>query len=790
MTEAVGRARFGNSGGGHRLLESLGVPEELLQEIRWHTDLPPHAITTWAPFFAGYRKGDYYIVQRTSPDLDAERSGMVETIVTVHPVVGLGDVSLAELKVPVWASTSSVDRVDRDAVPLGVGACIDLLSSSSVVYWVGEASFDDAVESLWGLMGPTDRANFVFGLLFSPTSIPYPCGDGSIALYLVPDDLRSRFEDPTIIDAKRPPAPSATARTVLSGDTAIAEQLGIVKPSLNQRRLLAVVQDYLNRVESLDADEVRSCAHLLGALTAVADDGLDAKKRIGARLKAISPNAPFAHIRGCRNLPFDRLPGLTLVDIVDLWTNEVFSDLNRLPDLGAAIASLETSAADEFENVLGSSLRATCLAAADNVIEHLHSTIVLGDQRSFSWLVDTTQSSMIDGSLAATVGPDSAAWLHCEARRHAMPETHAAVCPIDDPIEAWEAHLAIVGHTAESRRRLASRCEPRQLVAAALHLGDRDLVERAGAAAMVVPEALEPTRPANRYWRAVLASATERGADPWTWIEAPDAVEPVLSAFLDGETNLVPLVAALSANGAVDVLDFPRRSQVWTAVDEPYRTSLLQRTALAAAMRGDTSTAMESPLIEAVCSSANLRAVAMLDVGRAIDTLATLARSCTAESAVEIARTVSLDSDSQRLGRIIAANRWTEAARFLATEAARRADLRPAADECRHLLSGWDRFMLTFGAGARPTSTELSDGLRDVATTLYPAGPHDGGLWERSGGNPADIPTTGTGRDQWTRAIRAIARGATGAPSMSDLLDTMIGDYEHNEDLRKLRSVL
>ena len=790
MTEAVGWAQFGNSGGGHRLLESSGAPKELLEEIRWHTDLPPQAITTWAPFFAGYRKDDYYIVQRTSPDLDAERPGMVETVVAVHPVAGLGDVSLAELKTPIWTPTSSLGHVDRDAIPPSVGPCIDLLSSRSAVYWIGEASFDSAVESLWYLMGPTDRANLVFGLLFSPTSIPYPCGDGSIALYLVPDDLRSRFEDATIIDAERPPAPGATARAVLSGDTTLAEQLSIAKPSLNQWRMLALAQDYVDRAESLDLDEVRSCAHLLGALTAVADDGLDAKKRIGARLKAISPNAPFAHIRGCRNLPFDRLPGLTLIDIVGLWTSEVFSDPNRLTDLGAAIASLETSAADEFENALGSSLRAECLAVADSVIEHLRAAIVLGDQRSFSWLVDTTQSLMIDGYLAATVGPDSAAWLHAEAHRHAMPETHAAACPNDDPIEAWEAHLAIVGHTAESRGRLASRCEPRQLVEAALHLGDRHLVEFAGAAAMVIPEALEPTRPANRNWRAVLASATERGADPWTWIEARDVVEPVLSAFLDGETNLIPLVAALSANDVVDVLDFPRRSQVWTAVDEPHRTSFLLRTALVATMRGDTSTAMESPLVEAVCSSANLRAAAALDAGRAIDTLEALAQSCTGESAVAIAKAAALNGNSQRFGRIIAANQWTEAARFLAKKATRRADLRPAADECCHLLSGWDRLKLILGAGADPTSTEISDGLLDVATTLYPTGPHDRELWERSGGNPADIPTSGTGREQWTRAIRAIVEGATGAPSMRDLLDTMIGDYERNERLRKLRSVL
>ena len=307
---------------------------------------------------------------------------------------------------------------------------------------------------------------------------------------------------------------------------------------------------------------------------------------------------------------------------------------------------------------------------------------------------------------------------------------------------------------------------------------------------MVVPEALKPARPANPKWRAVLASATEQGANPWIWINAPDAVEPVLRGFLDGETNLIPLVAALSGDDAVDVLDFPGRSQVWTAVDEPYRTSFLKRTALAATMRGDTSTAMELPLIEAVCSSANLRVVAALDMGRAIDTLEAFAQFCTAESAIEIAKAAALDGDSQRFGCIIAANRWTEAARYLAAEVTRRADFRPAADECGRLLSGWDRLMLITGAGARPTRTELSHGLLDVATTLYPTGPHCGGLWERSGGNTADIPTLGTGRDQWTQAIRAITKGSTGAPSAKKLLDTMISDYKRNKKLRKLRRLL
>ena len=790
MTEPVGRARFGNSHGGHRLLESSpGVPEDLLTEIRWCTDLPPHAGATWEPFFAGYRTHDYYIIQHTAPDHAAERPGMVETNVAVYPIADLGGISLAELKMPIGTSTSLVERINPGLVRHGVGACIDYLSSGSAVHWIGQASFDRAVEDLWDLACPTDRACLVFGLLFTPTSKPYPCVDGAIEIYLVPDDLQSRFEDTTIINARRPPAPGATARAVLSGDTTLAEQLGIPEPSLHQWRMLSAAQDFLSRIESLDPDETRSCAHLLGTLTTAADQGVDAKERIAARLKEFSPHASFMHILGCRNLPFDLLPGLTLIDIVDPWATKVFSDLDRLSDLGLAIATLENGASDEFEDALGSALRAKCLAVADNVIEHLHASIRLDDQHTFSWLVDTTQSSTLDGSLAASVAPDSAAWLHDEARRHALPETHAVVCPDGDPTAAWEAHLAMVGHTAESRRRLASRCEPRQLVEAALHLGDHHLVELAGVVAVATPEALEPARPADRHWRAVLAAATEQGADPWAWVEARDVVEPVLSAFLDGETNLTPLVAALSANDAVDLLDFSRRSHVWTSVDEPHRTPLLLRTALVATMRGDTSAEVEPPLLDAICSSANLRRVAKRDVSRAIDTLEALAQSCTAESAVAIAEAATLDGNSQRFGRIVATNSWADAAWFLAANTTRRSDFRLAADECRDLLTGWERFELAIKA-RRPTTDEFSDGLLDVVTSLYPTGPHSGGIWERSGGNPADLPTSGTGRDQWTRAIQAIGEGATGAPTILKLVNTMRRDYKRNKELKMLRSVL
>ena len=195
-------------------------------------------------------------------------------------------------------------------------------------------------------------------------------------------------------------------------------------------------------------------------------------------------------------------------------------------------------------------------------------------------------------------------------------------------------------------------------------------------------------------------------------------------------------------------------------------------------------------MLDAICSSDNLRAAAARDVSRAIDTLEALAQSCTAESAVAIAATAPLDGDSQRFGRIVSANRWTDAARFLAANAPRRPDLRAAADECDHLLTGWERFKLALKAGDHPTTKEFSDGLLDVAIELYATGPHSEGIWERSGGHPADLPHQEPAGINGPGRFQAIVEGATGAPTMRSLLDTMRGDYKRNKRLKKLRKAL
>jgi len=86
-------ARFGARSGEHALLAHTGAARELLDEAVWRTDVPPQGdADTMGTFVTGYRLDDHYVVQRTTPDPTAERSGMVTTTSVFLPIslVGVG----------------------------------------------------------------------------------------------------------------------------------------------------------------------------------------------------------------------------------------------------------------------------------------------------------------------------------------------------------------------------------------------------------------------------------------------------------------------------------------------------------------------------------------------------------------------------------------------------------------------------------------------------------------------------------------------------------------------------
>ena len=789
MSDAFGWAHFGDAGREHNLIDATGIDDDTLKALRWQTDLSQDAPTNWPAYYAGYAIQDYYVVQFTEPDPGAGRSGMVKTTLATVGIDELGEVELTDLRrharsASVAAAPVSCNRLD------GLGAVVDLLAEARDVYWLGASVYDTLLDQLWAVLSAADRADLVFGLLCTPSSVPYPQRDSRLGVYLVPEQLRARFDPTSTINADDPPPAGNTSRAVLASNSEIATELGLESPSLRDWRHLAKASQYLDDASSSDPDQLRACGHLLSRLAPGPQRGRAVKARIASLLVESAANASFADVRGMRTLNLADL-GLDLDAFVEPWAAAVIGDPNRIEDLQAALSEVAAHPRDPLCDAIDAVVNSQIAARGQEIVDYLEAAVATDRRAVFAALADRADPERIDTGLASLDGIGSREWVHEVAQQARLPMAHSQSCPTGEPTEAFRAHLAIPAHTPASRSRLASRCEPRGVVEAAVALGAPVLVELAAQAVHQDADALLPAHLTSRCWLAIWARTVEGGADPWTWMEPRDALEPVVDALLGGDDNAKSLVAALAAADGIDLASYPRRAEVWSAIDEPARSRLLCRTAIAVVLDGSATASIEPALRRAIVGKEVMSAVAVIDVSKAIDALDNLASHANSRTAKVIVAASELGADAARIGEIIARNGWKRAARYVVANASQRSDLKAAAVMCRRLLSPLEVLKIKVrGSKGSASDDELSAGVHEIAVTLFPNGPNEAGIWARAGGDEADLVQQGTGRQRWERALLAVTTGAAGAPTLASLIDEMLRDFPKNPQLKIVRKAI
>lgn len=84
----------------------------------------------------------------------------------------------------------------------------------------------------------------------------------------------------------------------------------------------------------------------------------------------------------------------------------------------------------------------------------------------------------------------------------------------------------------------------------------------------------------------------------------------------------------------------------------------------------------------------------------------------------------------------------------------------------------------------RGTTKELWEQLGKIMPDLYPLGPTDQEIWWRAGGDLSRIRLTGTGRENWYRALQALRHGG-GGPEIQkkSLIAAALEDFPHHPEL-------
>lgn len=808
-------ARFGNKANAHDVLGHSGIPKEVLTTMVWRTDAPPNSEGLGLePFVTAYRSGDYYVLHATTIDDDAPRAGMVVTTAAVVPLSDLGTLDVRALwevladGIDVEQPLNSDDFIlaeetgSAHAHPPGSKAAASAVFESSRVVWTGPG-FEDFVECLWVHLRPENRGRLVVAAAGHPERIPIPSEAESFTVVKSAEAARTRWSAWNSASQGSVGPPNAVRDALYGDDDGRAEQFAVsleLLPSaiaLNTWRHLANAANLFAGLSHLGHGETRALLQLLGLLQPNAGVAVGLKNPAVGHLHDLTDAASFADIRGLRGVPWTSLNPTARDDLVAKWAEVVVLDPSRTNDVLEAAAEVAVSS-DEFMSAVGGALAGRLL---DEDVRRVCAAALASElgPRVLSWLVrEVRTASAVDEVVSATLaaGRAAPAWLGQTATGLSLPISLAACVPVTDSVAAWTALTDLRPRSTKAEDLLEIRTGPSGMVRTALAIKDPGIVARAAKAVAADTTLLPGGSIEDEAFRELWFAGARAGADPWASARPSDVVGPLLAMLLAGEFVEPEVLTSLSLTTAADISSHGSRADLWARFPSAALKGFLEATAESVARSFQrTDMPPETQLASAVLAKPVLSAVAEESTRQALELLTGISSARASDAIVVAVHGRFSATESAALGGLIKSRQWRPAAEFIISLSASRSDLADAADVAGGMFSIFDRLakFISSGSPLRPTVTtnELRSSVVEVTASLYKTGPMDDALWERAGGDAADLPTgTMSGRLKWGHAVEASMAGRLGAPTLTELVAIMLQDYPNNIQLQALKQTI
>lgn len=812
----IEQAIYGEYRGGHSLLASSG-DEEVSARIAHRLDLPGAAPpgAEWSPFFGGFPFQSRYVLSRTFRDTGASRSGMVFShalLARLDEIVGTADLRPL-LKVFASSDRQRPDVTTVELVPTVaplphsdelIGAAEALVVNGRLpVVRVGHLGFDDLVVALWAHLLPEVRRGFAFRLSFDPRDLvdrPMP------ALVCTPSSLAARWSNYPKVPSVASREPASLAAAMLSGHEKAGPLLEYMQEIGSQpttfRDLRWAEQAYGLSIGESTVERRLGALRLIEELSPDPDAGEDGKNVLVRELCQLVPAARPEDILLLRNLRLSAVPSPARVwKAVETWASKngyrqdqdegMLSVLENATTSSAAVEEWRSAVLEGFASAARArnpgffgafwrwlQVRPDTVAT---LFQYVPAAAGIEEQ-----LADATPRQLDERAAMALVKP---------ARSRSWLRVHGAVLSAScSPLDAVRQQIAVDTDASvlaglRSALRNASAAE---VVECGLRIDDARMPRLAGE--MI---AKEPTLLVDVDTRTPMAQAIWREAlviNPESWRGPADpeaAFHLILDQMLGGGEADTSLIALLSGSPLADLGTYRRRPEVWSRVRGVPLENLIAATTKGWLRRACRSAPpfvpddmLQSAILEGDRLDPAVDALIPDRIGNIVGIVAALngyhERRFRRLIDNMILRTTSLSaSDAEAIGSLILDRGWRQAATDVVQRfASGRRDLRPVLLTCHDILGIWDRIALSL----TPVSeVEKLQALESLAAELYPGGPDDQGLWERAGGNDADLPSKGSGRTRWRRGIRYMRQGKPPAPSA--LLAAMRKDFPRNERL-------
>ena len=815
----IEQALYGEYRGGHSLLAAStddDVSTGIVQRLDLPDTAPPHV--EWSPFLRGFPYRDRYVLARTFRDTRASRGGMVlshallagldEIVETTNLRPLLMLLATSDLQRPDVRTVRIVRAEAKPSHASELMAAAEAFATTTrlPVVRLGHVGFDDLVVALWEHLLPEIRRGFAFRLSFDPRDLvdtPVP------ALVCTPHSMVARWTDHPVVGSVASTEPASLVAAILSGHEAAAPLLdfmqGIGSKPATIGDLWLLEQAYLLNIGEPMLERRIAAARLIERLSPDSNSGEDTKNVLVRRLCELVPVARAEEIMLLRNLQFLGFPSPSRIwSALKTWAAKCSYPEDQDVDTLSVLedATTRTAAVQEWRTAVLEGLAIATRSRKSSFSRAFWRWFQMRPETMVALFHHVPTEAGVEERLAnatpRSLNEATSRSLLTRALSRRWFRLHGALLSAScSPSNAARRQIAVDTDPAfdDGLRSALRHAKPAELVAYAREVDDPRMLRLAGEAVAkdpgLLPEADLRTMKTQAIWREALT------IDPKCWQRQRDPVaafHSVLDCLLDRGAADPLLIERLSHTPVADLLTYARRPSVWSRVGGIASNNLLSATAKgwlrqAAGLRVPfvPEDALQTAILSTDEIERTLDALLANRPGNAIPIVAALARYDERRFLRLIGKAISRSTalptfDAEVMGRLVLERRWKRAAAALVAQyRSGLVDLKPALRACYDIFGFWERFTLAL----TPVSeSEKWEGFQELASELYPGGPDDLGLWERAGGNDADLPTTGDGRMRWRKTLRDIRNGK--GPTPSALLAKMKEDFPNNERIRPL----
>ena len=812
----IEQALYGECRGGHALLASSG-DEAVTTGIVQRLDLPDTAPpgVDWSPFLRGFPYGDRYVLSRTFHDTGASRGGMVFSHALVAPVDEIAETRDLRPLLKLLATSdrqrpdvTTVQHVSTDT-DTQIPQATDLIHTAEAlgasgelpVVRLGHVGFDDLVVALWAHLLPEIRRGFAFRLSFDPRDLvetPMP------ALVCTPSGMAARWTGYPVIRSAARREPGSLAAAALCGHGKAApliefmQEMGVKPTRLSDLRL--VEQAHRLDIAQPTLERCVGVMRVLQELSPDSDAGEGGKDVVVRRLCDLLSESSAEEILRLRNLKLSAFrSGNRVWNALKRWVvgnnfpqNQDVKMLSVLKD-----GTADTNAVEEWRKAVLNGFAVAAGVCKPSFAKAFWRWLQIGPETVGTLFHYVPREARVENGLVATVprslDEEAAETLARPALSRGWFRLHGAVVSASyTPSDAVRRQVAVDTDPSffEGLRSAIRHAKARELMECALQIEDTRMPLLAAEAVANDPRLLAGVDLTAIKVQVIWREALFINPKCWQGPNDPtNALYSILDGLLDGAETDLTLLEGLSETPVADLVSYRRRHKVWSRIGGSANFNFLVATVngwLREAANVGIPFVPEHELQAAILESdelgRTLNELIPSGIGNLIRIIATLKRY-DEQRFVRLmeklmSRTTLLAiSDAEGIGRLVLERRWMDVTGTLVEEfRSGRLDVEPALRECYDMLGFWERIMLQV---APISEWEIWESFQELATELYPGGPNEDGLWERAGGDDADLLIGENGRTRWRKAVRKVRNGK--GPTPSALLSEMKKDFPNNK---------